>query len=110
LQAYQIHLGRTTMVTSGDTVVSTQAFETDTNGPDGWLDAAGWCAGCYLHGLFENDNFRHGVIATLLARRSAQPSTLLPMTFNRQLEYDKLADILRQHLNIQQLKHLCGLD
>jgi adenosylcobyric acid synthase len=109
LQAYQIHLGRTTTVASSDTLTGTQAFATDTNGLDGWLSATGWCAGCYLHGLFENDNFRQSVIATLLARRSAQPATVAPVAFNRQLEYDKLAHILRQHLDIQQLKHLCSL-
>lgn len=110
LQAYQIHLGRTTSVTSSDTLMGTQAFSTDTNGLDGWLSATGWCTGCYLHGLFENDNFRQSVIAALLARRSAQPATVAPIVFNRHLEYDKLAQILRQHLDIQQLKRLCSLE
>jgi adenosylcobyric acid synthase len=110
LQAYQIHLGRTTTVASSNVLAGTRAFETDTNGPDGWLSATGWCAGCYLHGLFENDHFRQSVIATLLARRSAQPADIAPMSFNRQLEYDKLAQLLRRHLNIQQLKCICSFD
>jgi adenosylcobyric acid synthase len=110
LQAYQIHLGRTTTTVSNDALTNTHVFATDTNDLDGWLDATGWCAGCYLHGLFENDSFRQSVIATLLARRSAQPETLTPIPFNRQLEYDKLAHVLRQHLNLQQLKRVCNLD
>lgn len=110
LQAYQIHLGRTTIIASRDALAGTEAFETDTNGLDGWLSTTGWCAGCYLHGLFENDHFRQSIIATLLARRSAQSAEVAPISFNRQLEYDKLAHILRQHLNIPQLKHICGLD
>jgi len=110
LLAYQIHLGRTTTVASSDPLMGTWAFATDTNSLDGWLSPAGWCAGCYLHGLFENDNFRQSVIATLLARRSVQPATVAPVVFDRQLEYDKLAHILRQHLDIQQLKRLCNLD
>jgi adenosylcobyric acid synthase len=110
LQAYQIHLGRTTTVASSDTLTGTWAFATDPNGLDGWLSTTGWCAGCYLHGLFENDNFRQSVIATLLARRSVQPETVAPVSFDRQLEYDKLAHILRQHLDIQQLKRICSLE
>jgi adenosylcobyric acid synthase len=110
LQAYQIHLGRTTNVASSAALTGTWAFETDTNALDGWLSTTGWCAGCYVHGLFENDNFRQCVIATLLARRSVQPVDVTPTSFNRQLEYDKLALILRQHLDIQQLKRLCSLD
>jgi adenosylcobyric acid synthase len=110
LQAYQIHLGRTAIAASGENLAGTWAFETDTGGPDGWLSATGWCAGCYLHGLFENDNFRQSVIATLLARRFAQNADVIPISFNRQPEYDKLAQLLRQHLDIQQLKCVCGLD
>jgi adenosylcobyric acid synthase len=110
LQAYQIHLGRTTTVASGDSLAGTWAFETDTNGPDGWLSATGWCAGCYLHGLFENDQFRQSIIATLLVRRCAPVTDTSSITFDRQQEYDKLAQLLRQHLDIQQLKSLCGLD
>ena len=109
LQAYQIHLGRTTTIAHNDSLPGNSAFETSTSGADGWLDASGWCAGCYLHGLFENDTFRQGLIATLLARRSDQIVPVEHFSFNRQLEYDKLALVLRQNLAVQQLKYLCDL-
>jgi adenosylcobyric acid synthase len=74
-QAYQIHVGRTaTRGRNGQD--GSCAFATYPLGKDGWFSADGWCAGCYLHGLFEND---------------------------------KLARLLRQHLDIHRLKALCSL-
>jgi len=109
-QTYQIHLGRTGAVTGRNEQGGTWAFQTDASSVDGWLSADGWCAGCYLHGLFENDNFRQGIIAALEEQRSATLPITIEMTgFNRQAEYDKLAALLREHLDIERLKALCNL-
>ncbi len=115
-QTYQIHLGRTvgtrfiaSTAAGRNEQAGTRAFETYTTGKDGWLNADGWCAGCYLHGLFENDNFRHSIVTALVGRRSSQFVKLEKASFNRQVEYDKLADVLRKHIDIYRLKALCSL-
>jgi adenosylcobyric acid synthase len=82
------------------------AFTIDTSGDDGWLSADGWCAGCYLHGLFENDNFKEGLIASLASRHPVPLIISDQIPFNRLREYDKLADVLRNHLDIGYLKRL----
>lgn len=106
LAAYQIHAGRTAaMETDG-----TAAFRLSDSEDDGWMTTDGWRAGCYLHGLFENQSFRHAVLATLLERRGHAPLAAPMATFNRQDEYDKLAALLRTHLDMDQLKQLCGLN
>ena len=87
----------------------TCAFETDSTGKEGWLNAGGWCAGCYLHGLFENDNFRQSIIAALAGRRSIERVVPEKTRFNHQAEYDKLADVLRKHIDIHRLKAVCNL-
>jgi adenosylcobyric acid synthase len=107
-QAYQIHLGRT-VTTGRNGRAGTYAFRVSPTDKDGWLSADGWCAGCYLHGLFENDTFRQSMIAALAGRRSAQFVLPEQVSFNRQLEYDKLADLLRNHMDIHRLKALCNL-
>ena len=108
-QTYQIHLGRTVAAAGRNEHAGTCAFEAYTTGKDGWLDAGGWCAGCYLHGLFENDNFRQSIVAALVRRSSSQFVKLEKASFNRQVEYDKLADVLRKHIDIYRLKVLCSL-
>ncbi len=107
-QVYQIHLG-TTQAVGESTSHGTSAFLLDEMLQDGWLTADGWCTGCYCHGLFENDHFRHGIVEALARRRFNQESTPVQSSFNRQREYDVLAEALRQHLDLQRLKALCHL-
>ena len=102
---YQIHVGQT-MPIEGKDHMGSHAFTTDTNGDEGWLSSDGWCAGCHLHGLFENDAFREGLITSLASRRPILPVILDLVPFDRQREYDKLADLLRAHLDVEYLKGL----
>lgn len=109
LQAYQIHVGQTDVVTE-PLPQGAAPFNIDSAGDDGWMHHDGWIAGSYLHGLFENDHFRHGVISALLARKG-QGQTIHPddlALFSRQRSYDALAQILRQHLNIPLIKTIIG--
>lgn len=105
LQTYQIHAGRTLIRKAAS---GTSAFEINGNS-DGWLSADGWCAGCYVHGLFENERFRHRLLETLSQRRSSGVMLSEPVGFNRQAEYDRWADVLRQYLDLVQLKTCCSL-
>lgn len=103
--AYQIHMGRT----AGHAEIPTgaDAFRLNTGDVDGWMDTGGWVAGCYLHGLYENDSFRHGILAALAARHARGGSSpVVPRTFDRQREYDKLAAMLRAHLDIDQIRSI----
>jgi adenosylcobyric acid synthase len=109
LQTYQIHLGRTIPLDENRAQSGTYAVQIDTVGQDGWLSPDGWCMGCYLHGLFENDSFRNAVLTSLSERRGQEGVFAKLTTFDRQTEYDKLADIVRQHIDLQLLKTLCGL-
>jgi adenosylcobyric acid synthase len=108
-QAYQIHVGRTALVDWNGSNI-TEAFQTDTTGKDGWLSSDGWCVGCYLHGLFENNAFLQGIVTALAERRSKRLAVPEEgVSFSRNAEYDKLADVLRTHLDLQRLKALCNL-
>ena len=102
LRAYQIHVGQSTPVAASDK--GNRAFCLENNVLDGWISTDGWCAGGYLHGLFENDAFRHAILRAL-QRRSVDASTIAePIKFDRQHEYDRLADALRQHLDMKMLQ------
>jgi adenosylcobyric acid synthase len=106
LQTYQIHVGRTAIATEQGT--GTSAFSV-AGADDGWLSSDGWCAGAYLHGLFENDAFRYGLLRALFERRFAQPFMDEQTPFSRHEEYNKLADWLQRYLDIDQLKVICEL-
>jgi adenosylcobyric acid synthase len=104
-RAYQIHRGSTTTISQD----GTSAFQLNAASEDGWLSTDGWRAGCYLHGLFENEAFRQAILTALVERRAGQPLYVEASRFDRQAEYDKLAEVLRQHLDLPQLKALCNL-
>lgn len=105
LRAYQIHVGRTTPDAPGaDTALFALADDTT----DGYLDVGGWRAGCYLHGLFENDPFRHAVLRALREKRG-ETAPVAPIAFDRQREYDTLAAHLRAHLDIPRIAAICGI-
>lgn len=97
LRAYQIHLGRTAGAGSVPLVPLLEV-----NGmADGCLSENGWIAGCYLHGLFENDAFRHAILRVLGERRAAPVPEMRP--FERMQAYDRLADVLEKHLDLSLL-------
>jgi len=66
--------------------------------PDGAVGADGRVMGCYLHGLFSGDPFRHA----FLARFSAVAGTL---EYEPMIEtvLDNLANHLEQHLDLDAL-------
>ena len=102
LRAYQIHVGRSMPIAAVDK--GNAAFRLENDVLDGWLSADGWCVGCYLHGLFENDSFRYAILQALQNRHVNTPVIAEPMKFDRQHEYDRLANVLRQHFNVEMLK------
>ena len=117
LSVYQIHCGRTVLLDQAEKKSSVQkAFCLDDKNSelatDVYISEDGWLAGCYLHGLFENDTFRNNLITALLARSQNQSDQITNEVrlFDRQPEYDKLAAILKQHLDIPFLKQIIDIE
>ncbi len=64
LQGYEMHIGRTVGP------ARERPFMTFDDGrPDGAISADGRIAGCYLHGLFAADDFRHAYLSNLRSRK-----------------------------------------
>jgi adenosylcobyric acid synthase len=99
IHGYEMHVGRTT----GPALVRPML---DLAGrPDGAVSADGRIMGCYVHGLFAADAFRHAFLARLKAR---EPSGVI---FEQQIEatLDALADHLASHVDLDGLLALARL-
>jgi adenosylcobyric acid synthase len=76
--------------------------------PDG--SARGHCWGTYIHGIFENDAFRRGVLNRIREKKGLAP---LPSTVSytemRERALDRLADLLRLHVDIGFIRRILGL-
>jgi adenosylcobyric acid synthase len=90
---YEMHIGRTTGPDLARPLL-------DLGGrPDGANSANGQVMGCYVHGVFASDAFRHAFLTRL---RDRERSTV---AFERQVEQalDGLADHLAAHLDTRRL-------
>jgi adenosylcobyric acid synthase len=111
LTGYEIHLGRITA--RPDAPTPRAALEVVTrNGRaagelDGAVSADGVVVGTMVHGLFDNARVRRTLIGELRRRRGLPPVAL---GAPRGCEFDRLAAMLRSHLDLAQLRALIWRD
>jgi len=68
--------------------------------PDGAISSDGRVAGSYLHGLFHNDALR----GALLAGLGREGGSVRP--FDREREFDRLAQYVHSHLDLDPVRAL----
>jgi adenosylcobyric acid synthase len=90
-RGYEIHMGETSAIAGA-------AAE---DGERVW--------GTYVHGLFDDDAFRHEFLDSVRERCGlAHAREKLPVTANRQARIDRWADHLRQSLNLEMIRGWIG--
>jgi len=109
ISGYEIHMGQTAPVgpprpfarifRRGEEYVAVE---------DGYVSETGRVFGTYLHGIFDNPGFREAYLNRIrqakgLPVRKIDPSVPLIDP------YDRLADHLQQHLDMELLLDICGL-
>jgi adenosylcobyric acid synthase len=87
---YEIHMGRTRLIGTGDGV---RAFANSGVATDRVL-------GTYLHGLFENENVRRAFVSTVRESAGLEP---FDADMPTQSPYDRAADLLREHVTLDLL-------
>ena len=73
---------------------------------DGACDASGRVWGSNIHGLFENALFRHHFLQELALMSGCARSANSRQDWNLEREYDRLADIVRTHLDMPAIYRL----
>lgn len=89
---YEIHMGKT-VSTDNQKVCSDQII----------CDEAGLVYGTYIHGIFDSRDVCHAILESLAARKNADIdlNNLMDQDHFKQLQYDKLADIIRDNLDMK---------
>lgn len=110
-RGYEIHVGETSgaagLTPFADLSSSPEVTLIGASGScqDGAVSEDGWVAGTYVHGLFDDDRFRHAFVdAMRLARGLAPASAKAFVAAEREARLDRLAAHLRGSLNIELIR------
>ncbi|MCG2813523.1 MAG: cobyric acid synthase [Thermodesulfovibrionales bacterium] len=113
LRGYEIHMG----ASRGDiglfkvkrlSLNSTFNIQHSTLINDGSIN--GNCWGTYIHGIFENDSFRRGIINSLREQRGLPPvDSTIKYSEMKEKAIDNLADIVKQNLDMDFINKVIGL-
>ncbi len=102
ITGYEIHMGETQLL--NDTSPFLKIIERSDKEvclDDGAVSNDGNVIGTYLHGIFDNDEFRFGLINHLRKKRDLSPISQEDLsTDDKERQYDKLADLFRSHINM----------
>ena len=111
LNGYEIHMGQTEYSTDVTSFAEIMRAANDRDiSQDGCVSSDGRIFGTYLHGVFDNDAFRHALIeAAHAALQLPQPSNFVAWRQLRETQLDLLADTYTEALNLDAIFGLLGL-
>jgi adenosylcobyric acid synthase len=105
IAGYEIHVGQTLYLDQAKPFATLASGE-----PDGCVSADRRILGTYLHGIFDEDCFRHQFVTAARAfHRLAPPSSLNPWKLQRQESLDRLAREVSESLDIERIFSWVGL-
>jgi adenosylcobyric acid synthase len=105
---YEIHMGQSAGNNLKPLFRVTRKAKKPNHYTDGAVSPDGFIFGSYLHGLFDNDNFRRNFISRLRKRKGLSALPEQPV-ISRQQQYDELANVVRHSLNLELVYQICGL-
>jgi adenosylcobyric acid synthase len=98
ITGYEIHMGQTTRHGGGPAFRVVETPDGAADYLDGTARDDGNVFGSYIHGLFHNAKFTRGLLDNLRRRRGLAASAAPEI--NRDEQYDALASVVRQSLNM----------
>jgi adenosylcobyric acid synthase len=111
LRGYEIHVGETSYL-SGSNPFSEIKRQSDDQPAvrDGCVSEDLRTFGTYLHGLFQEDEFRHAFLrAAREFHKLTEPEQLLPWKTIRQAELDRLARAVRESIDLETILSWVGI-
>lgn len=113
VRGYEIHMGVTEKL--GNTPPAfylKRRGEAEVNEEDGAVSPDGNILGTYIHGIFDNDNWRRLLLGELRRRRGLKVSATPYLNYiaDRERRLDELARVVAANLDLKRLSQIMGLD
>jgi adenosylcobyric acid synthase len=111
LRGYEIHMGQTVFLEENvqHPFRLTERANEAVDLPDGLCRPDGLVMGTYIHGIFDNDEYRRALLNAIRQHKKLEP---LPVSVNtyaaKQASYNRLADTVRQSLDMKRLHEIMG--
>ncbi|NOY10460.1 MAG: cobyric acid synthase [Spirochaetes bacterium] len=102
VRGYEIHHG-ISKITGAKLILGSKEHLLGASTSDGSI----W--GTYLHGIFDNDRFRRWFLNTLREKKGLKKKDAVTHLYDPDSELDKLAEILKTHLDMDYLKKIMNL-
>lgn len=112
ITGYEIHMGRTDfLATVQHPFRITRRSLKSADAWEGVIRDDGLVMGTYIHGVFDNDGLRRGILNQLRKRKGWDALSVSGFSTRRQKEasFDKLADVVRQGLDMRRIYDIMGL-
>jgi adenosylcobyric acid synthase len=104
-EGYEIHVGETFYESGARPLADIEPQGETESVPDGAVSKSGRVLGTYVHGLFDNDDFRQAFIQNVRAAVHLPPSEKYARVgAEREARIDRLAEHLRKSLDLNLLK------
>jgi adenosylcobyric acid synthase len=104
-EGYEIHVGETFYETGSRALAEIVRQGIPGSVADGAVSASGRVLGTYVHGFFDNDDFRHSFLAAARSAADLAPAeTWANVAAEREARIDRLADHLRKSLDMTLIK------
>jgi adenosylcobyric acid synthase len=104
-QGYEIHVGETFCESGSRPLTDIARQGIPGSVPDGAVNASGRVLGTYVHGFFDNDDFRHSFLAAARRAVDLAPAEIWAnVAAEREARIDRLADHLRKSLDLELLR------
>ncbi|MGR3292381.1 MAG: cobyric acid synthase, partial [Candidatus Scalindua sp.] len=102
ITGYEIHMGETELLNGTSPFLKIiERSDKEVCMDDGAISNDGNVIGSYLHGIFDNDEFRLELINHLRKSKGLSPMLADELsTVDKEAEYDKLADWFREHIDM----------
>jgi len=107
-EGYEIHMGRTGSDETNAVFRIRERSSKPCDALDGCLDTSGRVLGTYIHGLFHNQELRRGILRHIAGLKGC-PISFTGDDHHRDAEYDKLAELVRNSLNMDFIYSIAGL-
>jgi len=113
LTGYEIHQGETELKDNTQPLLEiVKRSGNKVHAVDGAISPDGKVWGTYLHGIFDNDDFRLAFINHLRKEKGLQPVDVLvnfQFDLEKQRQYDQLAQVVRENLDIDFIYKITGI-